>query len=75
MSLDEIVFTREALRRELVAQIDVLDKAAESYDPELDTPVDDFVAAMTVATAIGARNDYVAAVSHRITTRAQERGL
>lgn len=74
MSIDEIVYTREALRRELVAQLEMLEKAAASYDPAEDVPQDDFIVAMSVVMP-GPRHAYANAVSERITQRAEARGI
>jgi hypothetical protein len=71
--MDEIVFTREKLRRELLEAIDMLEKASASYDPEADVPVDDFAAAFTIAAGRSARADYANAVAHRVKSRAPAR--
>jgi hypothetical protein len=68
--MDEIVFTRETLRRDLLEVIELLEKASASYDPEADVPRDDFVAAFTIVGGQKACDDYASAVAHRVKSRA-----
>ena len=62
MAIDEVVYTRESLKRSLKALLEVVDKAAENYDPSEVINVDDI---MVVAMTMGVRErvtDYVKAL-------------
>jgi hypothetical protein len=49
MTIDEVVYTRESLKRHLQEMVDALDKAGESYDPSGEAPIEDIVVvAMTM---------------------------
>lgn len=65
--MDEIVFQRETLRRKLLEVVDLIDKAAESYDPEAKVPTGDFVAAFSAA-SMTEPQAYAEAVTHRVKT-------
>ena len=70
--MDEIVFTREQMRREMVEHLKLLDKAADSYDPEADAPTDDMIAASLIVLS-PSRTAYLQAITHRVDLRSAER--
>lgn len=71
--MDEIVYQREALRRQLLTLVDILADAAEKYDPESDFPVDDLAAALTAGAAQATISQYAKAIAERVQTRADQR--
>lgn len=66
--MDDIVFAREAMRRDLLKQLELVEKAGESYDPEADAPTDDMIAAALIVMSAEAQA-YIAAVHHRVELR------
>ncbi len=71
--MDEIVFLRETFRRELVKVVELLDKAAEEYDPEADAPVADVVA-LTSLMLSPAQEQFADALTHRMDLRMAAKG-
>lgn len=64
--MDEIVFLRETLRRDLIEALGNLDKAAEGYDASDDVPAGDTIAAVHLSMIVGASvKKYTEAILHR----------
>lgn len=73
MTVDEIVFTREALRRDLLTAVERREKAADEYDPEVDFPTEELIAAFAVASLQAPVAKYVNAVAERAQLRQKAR--
>lgn len=69
MPLDELVFTREALRRELVAAAELAEQVTNDYDPEEDIPVQDLALAIMLSAVQQKITQYTLALRARSEVR------
>ena len=63
--MDELVFTRETLRRALLSTAESLDKAASKYDPE-EHPIEDVLAAFALIGLQAPMREYAEMVQRRL---------
>ena len=67
--MDELVFQRETLRRQLIGMVLLLEQAAQAYDPAQDVPNED----IQVWAAIAELNAIVAAYGQALVDRINTR--